>query len=250
MTEIVPFEFEGAAVRVLTIDGEPWWVATDLCTVLGIGNARQAVSQLDSDEVSQVPVTTNDGSGRVLPTNIVNEPGMYSLVLRSRKPEAKEFKRWIKWEVLPQIRKTGGYGVREMTKLEALHAAIESEEARMAAETRAAVAEQRARELEPKALAHDTYLSIPDGGLLVRQVAKLLKWKEKDLRAFLVNQGMIYTREAPCGVRQWDFYANHATHFDAIEQIVEHRRGPCSHYTLVVTQRGVDLIHKRIEGAA
>ncbi|MEE4419563.1 Bro-N domain-containing protein [Streptomyces bugieae] len=96
-------------VRSVTIDAEPWWVAADICAVLELSNPRQAVSHLDEDEVRQVPVTTADGSGRTLPTNVISEPGLYSLVLRSRKPQAKAFKRWVTHEVIPQIRKQGKY---------------------------------------------------------------------------------------------------------------------------------------------
>jgi prophage antirepressor-like protein len=155
-------------VRSVMIDAEPWWVAADVCTVLEIGNARQAVSYLDDDEVQQVPVTTNDGSSRSLPTNVINQPGLYSLILRSRKPQAKAFKRWITHEVLPSIRRTGSYSAapREMTKLEALQAAIESEEGRLAAEARVA-------QLEPAARSWQV-LASGEGDFAVADAAKIL----------------------------------------------------------------------------
>ncbi|KEZ35831.1 phage antirepressor [Frankia sp. CeD] len=248
MNEIVPFRFQGAPVRVVTIDGEPWWVAADVCRVLEIGNPRQAVSYLDDDEVTRDGVTTNDAMGRPQKMTTVSEPGLYSLILRSRKPQAKAFKRWITHEVIPQIRKHGSYGApREMTKLEALRAAIEAEEARLAAESRAAVAERQVLELEPKARAHDTYLAVPDGGRLVREVAKLLGWKEQALRGFLVDQGLVFRRKEPCGAARWDFYAKNRDHFGAVEHPVKHTWGDCTHYTLFVTPRGVDLIQRRID---
>ena len=92
-------------VRTVLIDGEPWFVAKDVCEVLGIGNTSQALSYLEDDERG---VTTNDTPGGNQQVSIVNESGLYSLILRSRKPEAKLFKRWITHEVLPTIRKTGG----------------------------------------------------------------------------------------------------------------------------------------------
>jgi anti-repressor protein len=103
------FAFDGSDVRTLVIDGEPWWVAADVCMVLEIRNSRQAVSYLDEDEKQQVhpTVISNDGGGDPW---IVNEPGLYSLILKSRKPQAKPFKRWITHEVIPQIRRTGSYG--------------------------------------------------------------------------------------------------------------------------------------------
>jgi len=92
----------------LDSDGEPWFVATDVCAVLDLGNAPQAVSRLDDDERNTIILNdSNRGNPQV---NIVNEPGLYALILTSRKPEAKAFSRWIRHEVLPAIRKTGGYG--------------------------------------------------------------------------------------------------------------------------------------------
>ncbi|MEV6854758.1 Bro-N domain-containing protein [Streptomyces microflavus] len=106
---VTRFMFQGSEVRSLILNEEPWWVAADVCAVLEINNARQAVSYLDDDEVQQAPVTTNDGSGRTPLTNVINEPGLYSLILRSRKPQAKAFKRWITHEVIPAIRKNGRF---------------------------------------------------------------------------------------------------------------------------------------------
>ena len=101
------FEYKGANVRTVERDGEVWFVAKDVCDVLGIANARDAVSELDDDEKNTVVIT--DGNRGNPNTNIISEPGLYALVLKSRKPEAKEFSRWVRHEVLPAIRKHGGY---------------------------------------------------------------------------------------------------------------------------------------------
>lgn len=93
-------------IRTLTIDSEPWFVAADICACLEVGNSRQALTRLDDDEKG---VISNDTPGGKQDMNIINEPGLYSLVLSSRKSEAKQFKRWITHEVLPAIRKTGRY---------------------------------------------------------------------------------------------------------------------------------------------
>ena len=85
-----------------TLEGEPWFVAADVCRALGLGNSRQTLSYLDDDEKG---VITSDTLGGKQEMSTINEPGLYSLILRSRKPEAKAFKRWITHEV---IRKTGG----------------------------------------------------------------------------------------------------------------------------------------------
>ena len=105
--------FENAAfgkIRTLTIDGEPWFVAVDVCRALEIGNPTDAMRRLDADERTLVSI---EGASNGLPVNAVNEPGLYTLILGSRKPEAKAFKRWITHEVIPTIRKTGAYSTRK-----------------------------------------------------------------------------------------------------------------------------------------
>ena len=101
------FDYEGRQVRTITINGVPYFFAKDLCDVLEIENSRMAMQRLDDDEKDTVSLT--DGVGRPHVYSVVNEPGMYGLILGSRKPEAKAFKRWIKHDVLPQISKTGAY---------------------------------------------------------------------------------------------------------------------------------------------
>lgn len=97
---------EFGAVRVVDMNGEPWFVAKDVCECLELGNPRTSIALLDEDEKG---VHTMDTPGGQQEMSIVSEAGLYSLILRSRKPEAKAFKRWITHEVLPSIRKHGGY---------------------------------------------------------------------------------------------------------------------------------------------
>ena len=106
--EIRKFDFKGAALRTLTDGtGEPWFVAKDVCDILELSNVGQALARLDEDEKNSIIL--NDGTPGSPNKAIVSEPGIYSLVLASRKPEAREFKRWVTHEVLPRIRRTGGY---------------------------------------------------------------------------------------------------------------------------------------------
>ncbi|MFZ0407301.1 MAG: Bro-N domain-containing protein [Cyanobium sp.] len=108
-SSLVPFDFEGSQIRVFTDEqGDPWFVATDVCNVLGIGNPRQATTRLDDNERG---VISTDTPGVVQSVATVNESGLYTLVLGSHKPEAKRFKRWMRHEVLPAIRRTGRYAV-------------------------------------------------------------------------------------------------------------------------------------------
>lgn len=102
------FEYEDKRpFRIIDQNGEPWFVLTDVCRELDHGNPSQAASTLDDDEKGIITSDTPGGSQKMV---IVNESGLYSLILRSRKPEAKRFKKWVTKEVLPSIRKTGGYG--------------------------------------------------------------------------------------------------------------------------------------------
>jgi prophage antirepressor-like protein len=105
-TDIVPFDFEGAPVRIAVIDGDPWWVLSDVARALGLGNASAVAARLDADEKGLTQIETLGGIQSV---GIVNEPGFYSVVLRSDKPAAKRLKRFVTHEVLPAIRKTGSY---------------------------------------------------------------------------------------------------------------------------------------------
>lgn len=93
-------------IRALNIDGEPWFIAPDICKVLTIGNITDAISRLDSDEVTLVSI---EGSRNGVPVNAVSEAGLYRLVLGSRKKQANAFKRWVVHDVLPSIRKHGAY---------------------------------------------------------------------------------------------------------------------------------------------
>ena len=113
MKNLTPFRFDDQQVRVV-IDkqGEPWFVAADVCAVLGIANNRDAISRLDDDETDVATTDTPSGQQEM---RTINESGLYSLILTSRKPSAKKFKKWVTSEVLPSIRKTGGYSVAPVT---------------------------------------------------------------------------------------------------------------------------------------
>lgn len=112
------FNYEGHQVRTITKDGQPWFVAKDILFILGLTNISWAIERLDQDEFSLTKVI--DSLGREQETFIINEPGLYSLILGSRKEESKPFKRWITHEVLPSIRKTGSYELQKPQSIEDL----------------------------------------------------------------------------------------------------------------------------------
>lgn len=96
-------------IRTIIIEGEIWFIAADVCRALEIKNVSDAIDRLDDDEKNTIVI--NEGIAGNPNKTIISEPGLYGLILTSRKAEAKEFKRWIKHEVLPSIRKTGGYSI-------------------------------------------------------------------------------------------------------------------------------------------
>ena len=104
--ELQVFDFNKHTVRVIMQGNEPWWVAKDVCDVLGLTNSRMALEALDEDEKGVSKVYTLGGEQDM---NIISESGLYTLIMRSNKPAAKQFKRWVTHDVLPSIRKTGSY---------------------------------------------------------------------------------------------------------------------------------------------
>lgn len=115
--QLMPFDYEGREIRVVKDDqGDPWFVAADVCAVLQLPETHKAVARLDDDEKDRNSIPTPGGSQSM---TVVSESGLYNLVLGSRKAEAKRFKRWVTHEVLPAIRKTGSYAVPAMAALPA-----------------------------------------------------------------------------------------------------------------------------------
>lgn len=113
MNQLKIFQYENNEIRTILRDGEPWWVLTDVCQVLEIENSRNVAARLDEDEKNTVHLT--DGIRGNPNMTIINESGLYKVILRSDKPEAKKFTRWVTHEVLPAIRKTGQYHVSPKT---------------------------------------------------------------------------------------------------------------------------------------
>lgn len=127
-SELQVFNYKDTVVRTVERDGEVWFVAKDVCDVLGLSNAREAISVLDDDE--KMTVRNSDshsgqrGGAQML--NIISESGMYALVFRSSKPEAKAFSKWVRSEVLPQIRRKGSYSLHCKTGLEQQYAELQA----------------------------------------------------------------------------------------------------------------------------
>ncbi len=197
MNELQIFNYNGNEVRTIQKDGEPWWVLKDVCGILGISKYRDTASRLDEDERGSVRVDTPGGEQEM---TVVNESGLYNVILRSDKPEAKPFRKWVTSEVLPSIRKHGAYMTPEtleqailnpdmMIKLcTALKDEQDKNKALQAVNSSLTVDNQI---MKPKA---DYFDELVDRNLLTnfRETAKQLQVKEKEFIRFLLEKKFIY----------------------------------------------------------
>ena len=196
MNELTVFENEQfGSVRTIIRDGEPWFVAADVCRALEIGNSRQAIVRLDDDEKGVISTDTPGGAQEM---SVVNEPGLYALVLGSRKPEAKAFKRWITHEVIPAVRKHGGYLTDQKlweiaTSPEALHKLTGD---LLAERRRNGRLTEENRLLHNKAQYYDCFIDT-EACTNLRETAKELAVSERKLARFLIDAGFAY--RAPAG---------------------------------------------------
>lgn len=211
MTDIIQKTFEGASIRIhIDACGDPWFVASDVCAALGIGNHRQALSRLDKAEKGDVILS--DAIGREQSNKSVSESGMYSLVMSSRKPEARPFQKWVTGEVIPSIRKTGGYGLTsgpDMTDPDVLMPMLLEQMARRKEEkAKLLAAETKIAADAPKLDFADRVLDSKDT-LLFREAAKLIREatcaKENEVRTLMFRRKWIQRlggRNAPAHIGQ------------------------------------------------
>jgi prophage antirepressor-like protein len=193
MSELTPFAFDGTNVRVITDEaGEPWFVAADVARILGYREARDLTRGLDEDEKGPQIVRTPGGEQSM---TTVTEAGLYSAIMRSRVEAAKPFRRWVTHEVLPAIRKTGGYSTAPaLTGPQLMAAALIEAQATMAQQT------EQIAIATPKAEAFDAFLSTT-GDYSVNEAAKILSRHhdiltgERRLRTWMEANGWIYRQQ-------------------------------------------------------
>lgn len=193
MNKVTIFKYEeNKLVRTMNISGEPWFVLKDVCDVLGLSTPARVAERLDSDEVSQAHLI--DSMGRSQEMTIISESGLYNVILRSDKPEAKPFRKWVTAVVLPSIRKNGGYiaGQEELSPQELMAKAL------LVAQKTLTDRDARIKELtaqnqimQPKAEYFDELVA---RNLLTnfRETAKELGIKEKDFIGWLLDHKYVY----------------------------------------------------------
>lgn len=193
MNKVTIFKYEESKlVRTMNVSGEPWFVLKDVCDVLGLSTPARVAERLDSDEVSQAHLI--DSMGRSQEMTIISESSLYNVILRSDKPEAKPFRKWVTSVVLPSIRKNGGYiaGQEELSPQELMAKAL------LVAQKTLTDRDARIKELtaqnqimQPKAEYFDELVA---RNLLTnfRETAKELGIKEKDFVGWLLEHKYIY----------------------------------------------------------
>lgn len=191
MNDMQIFNYNETPVRTVMKDNEPWFVLKDVCEVLGIGTTAKVAERLDADEKGMSEIHTLGGMQSV---TIISESGLYNVILRSDKPQAKPFRKWVTAEVLPSIRRTGGYiqGQDVLSPTELMAKAL------MVAQQTLAERDARISSLTveneimfPKARYFDLLV---DRNLLtsIRETAKQLEVKERDFVAFLIEKKFLY----------------------------------------------------------
>jgi len=256
MNTIQIYRYEDFDVRTVNKNGEPWFVAADVCRVLELGNPTMALERLDEDEKALISIeglSRGNDNG-----NIINEPGLYTLILGSRKPQARAFKRWITHDVIPSIRKHGLYATDELlADPDILIAALqelkaEREHAKLLQLT-AAIQEQQIAEMQPKASYYDLILqnknTVPvtqiakDYGMSGQALNKLLH--ELGIQYKLRNTWLLYQEYANRG------YTQSRTHTIDADRSVMHtywtQKGRLFLYDLLKNVRGILPV---IEGGA
>lgn len=222
--EIQKFDFRGASLRTLTDKaGEPWFVAKDVCDILELGTEHLR-RDLDEDEVTEATNLPNwqvgSNGGRV--PLIISEPGLYKLVMRSRKPEAKEFQRWVTHEVLPQIRRTGGYiPTSEPDSDEDIMAravlvaqkTIERKNQQLQAK------DAQIKVLEPKARFADA-VAASDGTCLVGELAKMLRQNGMETGTNSARRRALHKN---VGIKPFPAYISSIRHFETREFLTKNR---------------------------
>ncbi|OKI47260.1 phage antirepressor KilAC domain-containing protein [Micromonospora sp. CB01531] len=242
--EIQTFQFGDLPLRTVMVGGEPWFVTADALAPLGLN--RSSLAALDDDEKGVQSLYTLGGYQQM---SIISEAGLYSLILRSRKPEAKAFKRWITHDVLPAIRRTGSYTApaADLDELEVARRYVLALEAKKAIEAELAIA-------APKAHSWDT-LASGDGDFSVGDAAKILSRDpviavgERRLFTVLSDHGWIYRG----GDGRWRVYQS-AIEAGRLSEL------PSSHYhprtgelvldppQVRVTPKGLAELHRRLGG--
>lgn len=238
MNNIQIFKYENNDVRTVEMNGEPWFVLKDVCAVLGLTDTGRTAERLDADELTR---TTLVSGGQNREMYIINESGLYNVILRSDKPEAKPFRKWVTSEVLPSIRKHGAYMTPQKI-----------EEALLNPDTIISLAQQLKEEkaktakLAPAAEYAQNFL-LASGGRLVSSIAKDYGMSAKRLNRLLHALGIQY-----CQGGQWILYQKYTGkgYTETRVNLIPHNDGKThQHPETLWTARGCAFLAKQLAKA-
>lgn len=240
---LIPFSYESYQIRVIEQQGEPWFVLSDLCKALELTTPAKIAARLDEDQKGVNLIHTPGGAQNM---TIVNESGLYDVILRSDKPQAKPFRRWITSDVLPAIRRTGSYSIANhispelmaqipKTYPEALHALAREVESREATEA-------YARQLEPKADNYDRFIS-GEGTYSVGAAGKMLGVSQNKLFQLCRNAKVFIAK----GHMRNTPYQQYMHHFE-VKAFEFQRSDGSSHvaYTTRVQPSGLEFLARKL----
>ena len=201
---------EFGSVRSIMVNDEPYFVGKDVAEILGYTNSRKALLDHVDNEDKKDGVTIRDSIGREQSPVVINESGLYSLILSSKLPKARQFKRWVTSEVLPAIRKHGVFAVDTMLNdpdamIAALQAYKEERQRRLLLESENAVQKQQLLEMKPKVSYYDVVINSPDL-ISITEIAKDYGWSAKHMNGYLHSKGIQYKQ----GDRIWILYQKYA----------------------------------------
>lgn len=233
------FDFKDAKVRTIVKDGEPWFVAKDIASILGFDHTPTMTRSLDEDEKGVHNMHTLGGKQHM---TIINESGLYSAILKSRKPEAKEFKRWVTHEVLPAIRKHGGYLTEQKIEEALLNPDVliqlattlkEEREKRKQAELEAAMKEKVIQEQAPKVDSFHKFLDA-DGFMDMNAFAKMIDMGRNKLFAYLRELGILMSNNQP--------YQRYMKYFKVVSTV----KGNFTYQKTFVNHKGCHYLKERL----
>jgi prophage antirepressor-like protein len=230
---------EFGEIRTIDINGEPWMVGKDVAAALGYERPTKAIQDhVDDEDKDEVPI--QDSIGRMQKTPIINESGLYSLVLSSKLPGAKKFRRWVTSEVLPSIRQTGGYNIPKDYP-SALRAFADAEEKRLALEAENEIQRQQIADFQPIRQYVDEILS-STGTMVITQIAADYGMSARALNKILCEAGIQRKVNG-----QWILYKEHMGKGYTSSKTVQitHKDGtPDTKINTVWTQKGRLMIHE------
>lgn len=245
---LMTYSFEGATVRTMKdAQGEPWFVAADVCAVLEIGNTSMALGRLDDDEKG---ISSTDTLGGTQQVATVNESGLYSLILGSRKPEAKRFKKWVTGDVLPSIRKTGSYGPAANDPMAVLSDPAALRGLLLGYSEKVLALESTVAAQAPKVAALDRIATAEHGSKCITNAAKALQVRPQRLFSWMQEHQWIFRR---AGGSPWLAY-QHRIQTGLLEhKVTTVERGDGSEKVVeqvLVTPKGLARLGELITGSA